>query len=57
LKNKRFNGSECLDSHWKRYKASKARIDEVATNIEEIYDIKQTLKRKRIPGFKLNYSL
>ena len=46
-----------MASHWRHYKASNERIDRINNYPEEIYDIRHILKRKRIPGFKLNHSL
>ena len=43
--------------HWDSYQNAKKRIDRRFENIEEILDIKERLKARRLMGFKFNYSL
>ena len=44
-------------SHKHRYRINKAKIDADISNIENIYEIKELLKIKRIAGYKLNHAL
>ena len=46
-----------LYSHKRRYRINKAKIDAEILNIENIYEIKELLKIKRIAGYKLNHAL
>lgn len=43
--------------HMHNYQHSKEIIDKRIENIEEILDVKQDLKNRRVNGFKFNYSL
>ena len=48
---------EVINSHRCRYRTNKAKIDANVANIENIYEIRELLKVKRIAGYKLNYAL
>jgi hypothetical protein len=46
-----------IKSHRCRYRTNKAKIDADVANIENIYEIRELLKIKRIAGYKLNHAL
>lgn len=54
-----FQTSKCetILNHEEQYKRAKMRINVVKANIEEILDIKEELSKRRVMGFKYNYSL